>query len=164
MYQYAMVNRPFGLGTAPTSGFLQVLPRPGRGQPHHDMARHGVAVYERALTHEETKNFELAPMLSIEEQSIVVDLLIADMRDYAQAYARMAQRNPDQFTSHIRDRVKAVCPGYMVSLESFDALQDALAKRLNPNMDGHAQVADEGREDDPGDDSDGGAHFMADAA
>ena len=61
-YRYAMVNRPLSIGTAP-KGWLREEPRPAPEAPHHDLARHGVLVYPRPLTAEESASYELAPML-----------------------------------------------------------------------------------------------------
>ncbi|MBK8117397.1 MAG: hypothetical protein IPK44_24225 [Candidatus Accumulibacter sp.] len=60
-YRYGLVNRPASMGAVPNIEYT-IEPRPLPGQPHHDIARHGIMVTGRKLTDEEVKAFELAPI------------------------------------------------------------------------------------------------------
>ena len=63
-YRYCLYNRPFSLGAQPKEGWVRCEPRPAPGEPHHDLARHGIVVYNRKLTQEEERSYELPPILS----------------------------------------------------------------------------------------------------
>lgn len=90
MPEYAMVNRPLMIGTAP-KGWIKVMDRPTEDRPFHHSARHGVLVYDHSLTPEETRQYELAPMIrkgSWDEQfqhAVAVDTLLPRARDIQRA-------------------------------------------------------------------------------
>lgn len=62
MFEYAMFNRPLSIGTAPP-GWTGTAERPAEGQPFHATARHGILIYDKPLTADDTARFELAPMV-----------------------------------------------------------------------------------------------------
>lgn len=80
-YRYGVRNRPPGYATVP-SGFIRVDPPPF---PQEVRTRHGVVVYNRPLTDEEIRGYELHPYMPLAE---VVDGVIASLGEYAEeAYA-----------------------------------------------------------------------------
>ena len=108
VFKYAMVNRPVGVGTCPKDGLVSTEDRPPRGDPHHDFARNGVAVYNRKLTPKETQQFEMAFMAEGSELVLIARDVAATLRRYAKAYVEMA-RDPDdreQVVSTVQDRLK----------------------------------------------------------
>ncbi len=117
-HQYALVNRPAGLGTIPRDLEFTVTPRPAPGQPHHDMARHGILVTTRPLTHEELRNFELAPLAQGDVLTDFVNAVAADMGKYAAAYVEMHDSKPDHFKESVLDRTSRVGNGVRYSIEN----------------------------------------------
>lgn len=80
-YRYGARNRPPGYATVP-SGYIRVDPPPF---PQEARVRHGVVVYNRPLTDEEVRSYELHPYMPLAE---VVDGVIASFGEYAEeAYA-----------------------------------------------------------------------------
>jgi len=79
-YRYGARNRPAGFGTVP-NGFIRVDPPPF---PQEVRTRHGVVVYNRPLTDEEVRGYELHPYMPLAE---VVDGVIASLGEYARDYA-----------------------------------------------------------------------------
>ncbi len=124
-YRYAMRNRPVGIGTAPKD-FISTEPRPGEGEPHYEMARNGVAVYDRKLTDEETKNFEMSPMVEGEGMNEYADAVIEKMGRYASKYAEM---DADEFSNEVADKLSSADKGYRPSL-NIDDLASLVKKRI----------------------------------
>lgn len=134
-YRYAMVYRPFDIGTAPKDGFLRTEERPARDTEHFDIARHGIVVYSRELSDTETKNFELALIPDAQQLAKVVDAVADEMRGYASQYVAMAQTEPTQFGGIVLERAKSVATGYPVSIgdsAKFTALVQAKLVALAP--------------------------------
>lgn len=61
-YRYCLFNRPLGIGAQP-KGVVTTEPRPAEGEDWYDIARHGFVIYDRKLTPDEEKAFELPPIL-----------------------------------------------------------------------------------------------------
>lgn len=130
-FRYAMVNRPPMVGSMP-KGMFTVEPRPAAGQPHHDMARHGVAIFERELTDAETKSYELAPMLDGDAITAVADKIADQMSGYADQYVGMADEEPTEFENAVRVRIERVTVGHPPSIGDFVQLRnDVLAKLMS---------------------------------
>ena len=138
-YRYAMVNRPFDIGTAPKEGFVRTEDRPARDAEHFDVARHGIVVYSRELSDAETKSFELALIPSAQQLAKVAAAVAEEMREYARQYREMAETDPVEFGDLARGRAKAIATGYPVSVGDaikFAALvQGELAAIGTPNAD-----------------------------
>ncbi|WP_293000007.1 hypothetical protein [Nevskia sp.] len=130
-FRYAMVNRPPMVGSMP-KGMFTVEPRPAAGQPHHDMARHGVAIFERELTDAETKSYELAPMLDGDAITAVANKIADQMSGYADQYVGMADEEPAEFENAVRVRIERVTVGHPPSIGDFVQLRsDVLAKLMS---------------------------------
>lgn len=133
-FRYAMVNRPFGIGCAPKEGFVRMQERPAAGQDHHDYARHGIAVYSRELSVQETRMFEMAPLLEGEALHAAVEQVSQDMSEYAAQYAQMAfhedPRKVERFAVVVSDRLKSTSSGFTPSVGNFAAFQRLVADRL----------------------------------
>lgn len=132
-YRYAMVNRPAGLGTCPKD-FVGIEDRPAKGKDHYDYARNGVVVYNRELTDQETKQYELAPMLEGKDRDDVAKSVAKDMAEYAEDYLQEAE---DDFLSFVRDmssRVKDVSRGYPPSLGDWGDFAKLVVKNLKKEV------------------------------
>lgn len=79
-YRYCLFNRPLGIGAQP-KGVIATEPRPAEGENWYEIARHGFAIYDRKLSYEEEKAFELAPVLG---QADLDDLAAQVADSYAQ--------------------------------------------------------------------------------
>ena len=90
-YKYAMVNRPVGIGAIP-KGHTRTEPRPNKGKPHYDMARHGIVVYDRPLSSDEIKSFELSQILTDSESD---DLAIRVAKAYEKFAAKIIEKSKD---------------------------------------------------------------------
>lgn len=120
-YRYALVNRPLMLGTAPR-GFLRVDPRPAPGEPFHDWARHGVLVYPRPLTDQETQQYELATLLPEEEEPALADRIAAPYREQAAALLAYAVEEPGWFANDIRAAIDRESTGYRLLVADPDRI------------------------------------------
>ncbi|MDP2761590.1 MAG: hypothetical protein Q8O64_14580 [Sideroxyarcus sp.] len=129
-YRYAMVNRPFGLGTAPKDGYIRSEDRPAKGDEHHDYARNGVAVYNRPLTDAETKNFEMARMVDDQERDAVAEAVTDSLKKYAGGYLEMAANESDQFKQTVYERIKSTAKGYPPSVGDMNKFADMVRDRL----------------------------------
>lgn len=137
-YQYALYARPVGIGTVP-KGFCAVLERPAAGHPFFEVARHGIVCYERELSAQEVKAFELPLLLDEPQYAQAVALLQTDLGSYARGYLEMAESEPDNFEHHLRDRLRALWPGHppVVSEISMSVLKDKVMDGLRR---AHTQV------------------------
>ena len=129
-YRYAMVNRPFSIGTAPTDGIIRMDARPSQGDPHHDMARHGIAVYNRQLTDKETMDYELAPIADDAMMENLCAAVTHDIAEYATEYVSMASDDWVNFEAHVINTMKRVTTSFRVSIESNRAFADMVLTAL----------------------------------
>lgn len=129
-YRYAMVNRPFSIGTAPTDGIIRMDARPSQGDPHHDMARHGIAVYNRQLTDKETIDYELAPIADDAMMENLCAAVTHDIAEYATEYVSMASDDWINFEAHVINTMKRVTTSFRVSIESNRAFADMVLTAL----------------------------------
>ena len=132
-YKYAMVNRPLGIGTAP-KGYVRAEDRPNKGEPHYDHARHGVLVYDRKLTDQETKQFELAHMAGKNEMSEYADKVADMLGEYAESYLEIANEIPEEFLSEVFDKLKSSVNGHMPSIADRDAFVDMVKTKLQAKV------------------------------
>ena len=86
-HRYGAQYRPPGFGTVP-KGMVRVDP-PLPGVPE---TRHGVAVFDRPLTDEEVRGYELAPYIPLAD---VVDRMFARVDRYGENYAEELRRGKD---------------------------------------------------------------------
>ena len=119
-FRYAMVNRPVGISCNPKEGFVRSEDRPAKGKDHHDMARNGVAVYNRRLTDKETKSFEMSFMADGKEREELARLVIKAFGRYANKYKEMAQEYPDDFSDTVNDKLKSAYTGFRPSVGNID--------------------------------------------
>jgi hypothetical protein len=121
-FKYAMVNRPVGIGTCPKD-FAAIEDRPAKGTAHYESARNGVAVYDRQLTDAETKNFEMAPMISNDDHVGVekyADIVIDQFGEYAKRYMEF----PDErLLQEVHQKLKSGCTGYVPSIDYENLLK-----------------------------------------
>lgn len=129
-YRYAMVNRPFSIGTVPKDGFMRIDARPSQDEPHHAMSRHGIAVYSRQLSDKETKDFELAPIADNAMLSELCAMVYADMVQYADGYIGMASKRWTDFQSHVMQTVNRLTTSYRVSIPNDCDFADMVLKAL----------------------------------
>jgi hypothetical protein len=114
-YRYAMVNRPPGYGTVP-KGMIRTEERPREGEEHHETARNGIAVYDRPLTDEETRAYEMAPMPGGDDRLVIARAVASDMSDYAGGYLEAAKEDPRSFAEDVAHRLRDVSKGYRPSV------------------------------------------------
>lgn len=105
-HSYALVNRPAGLGAVPRGLSFTLAPRPEPGQPHHDMARHGVLVAERELSDAECASFEFAPLVNETMLDAVAERVAAGMGRYAGEYVESAKADGAEFRAGVLDRAE----------------------------------------------------------
>jgi hypothetical protein len=129
-FRYALVNRPADLGTIPRGLEYELEPRPAPGEPHYDMARHGILVTKRELTPEELKNFELAPLIDGAMYDVLAAKIAESMGEYAAQYVRMEQEDPVRFYSKVTDVAKRPASGIRYSIGDSDALGDRVLALL----------------------------------
>lgn len=123
-YRYAMVNRPAMIGGLPRGLTYTVESRPAAGQPHYEMARHGILVADRELTEAELKSFELAELIEGPALDRVAAEVADGMRKYAAQYVEAEQDNPGMFRDQVLDKAEKPASGVMRSIASPDALVD----------------------------------------
>lgn len=130
-FRYALMNRPAGFETLPKGLAYTVEPRPAAGQPHHDMARHGILVAQRELTAEEVKGFELAPLIDGPEAHGELAGKVAEaMAEHASAYLEQAKSEPEYFRSAVMQTVEASASGVRYSIGDPALLVQAVADKL----------------------------------
>jgi len=130
-WRYAMVNRPAGFGGSPQNGIVAILPRPKRGDPHYDMARNGVAVYNRRLTDQETKSFEMALMVDGKDRAPYVKLVVDDMREYGKEHLEEAEEDFTQFVRDVYNRMRELVKGYQPSIGNVEDFAKLVHKELS---------------------------------
>lgn len=111
-YRYAMVNRPLSIGTCP-KGWVGVEPQPAKGEPHHDAARHGILVYDRKLTEQEMRSYELAPILDDAGEAELAERVVAFYADDVEYFAGLAHEDAADLVMHGAEKAKS---GYLLSL------------------------------------------------
>jgi hypothetical protein len=105
-YQYALMNRPAGIGAVP-GGQMAVLPRPDEGSAFHEYARHGVITYNRQLSDEEIRQFELKYLPPESEYSDIARAFVAKGFDkYAAEYLQMSEEDKDTFEKTVRSKFR----------------------------------------------------------
>lgn len=129
-YRYALVNRPADMGTIPKGVQYTVEPRPAKGQPHYDMARHGILVTERELTAEELKAFELAPLVDGKDLGTLAEAIARGMGEYAAGYLEMAKDDPEHFAGEVRDALKRASSGITYSVGDDGLLVKMVSDKL----------------------------------
>lgn len=129
-FRYALVNRPADIGTVPKGLNYTVEPRPARGQPHFDMARHGILVADRELTPEEIKAFELAPLVEGDDLPVLAEQVARGMAEYAQGYLEQAKEDPEVFAMAIRQTIEQSASGIQYSVGDPAALAAMVRDKL----------------------------------
>lgn len=97
-YRYGARNRPPGYGTVP-KGMVRVDP-PVPGNPY---TRHGIAVYERPLSEEETYQYELATYIPID---VVTEKMVEALGEYRKEYEQLVRKDGPNALRGIEDRAK----------------------------------------------------------
>lgn len=87
LHCYGLRYRPLDIGTAP-KGHVRLDPAwtPDYGAA---LSRHGVVVFDRKLTPEEVRQFELVPELDDEDKAALLQACSQDLGEYAQGYVEM---------------------------------------------------------------------------
>lgn len=128
-FRYALVNRPADLGAIPKVPYT-VEPRPAAGQPHHDMARHGILVTERELTEAEVKSFELAPLVEGNDLGVLAEQVARAMAEYASGYLEQAKDEPAVFAMAIRQTIEQSASGIQYSVSDPALLAQMVRDKL----------------------------------
>lgn len=130
-FRYGLMNRPADLGTVPRGLAYTVEPRPAAGQPHHDMARHGILVAERELTAEEVKAFELAVLVDGPEAiGALAEQVARAMGEYAAAYVEEARDDRQSFAAQVMQTVRASASGIAYSVADPELLVQSVVDKL----------------------------------
>lgn len=145
-YRYAMMNRPASAYSAPKD-FVALEDRPAQGAAHYDEARNGVAVYDRPLTDDETKQWEMSPMVDGDDLKPYVDHVVENMGEYGSRYLSVP---PDRFESAVDNSMRRYSRGFRPSIADRpkfiamvrDALTDAAKKQQQEPVaaDEHSEV------------------------
>lgn len=105
-YQYALVNRPAGIGAIP-DGQVDLLDRPEEGSTYFDVARHGIVVYPRQLTDEEVRQYELKYLPPDSELTDVATRFVAEAFDkYAAEYLNLVEEDRNTFEKTVRSKFR----------------------------------------------------------
>lgn len=120
-YRYALVNRPAGIGAIP-KGFSRVEPRPEKGRPHYNTARHGFVVYPHALSMKEVENYELMPIPSEAELDYLADEIALSFKDHAEAAIEMAKDEPGWWRETVAQNVEKIHGRHAPSVPDLDWL------------------------------------------
>lgn len=105
-YQYALQNRPAGIGAVP-EGQVGLLPRPDNGSAYYEYARHGIITYNRQLTDEEVRQCELKYLPNDDEYSDIAREFVAKAFDkYAAEYLNMSEEDSDTFEKTVRSKFR----------------------------------------------------------
>jgi hypothetical protein len=118
-YVYAARNRPPGYATIPT-GVLRILDRDER----IPAARHGFAVYDRPLTDDEIKSYELLLVVTPEDLA----KRIADSMEYVKEYLEEHEKDPRFFAQAIGQKMHEV--GDVVSPASREDIADRVLRLM----------------------------------
>lgn len=114
-YQYGLRYRPAGLSTVPT-GF--------HSENSHPSFRHGVISYNRPLTDDELKSFELTPIVGIQEHA---RKLIEKMGRYASKYAE----NQEALEDFVNQNARSIG---LWSTDDTDTLTNEVARQLKEGL------------------------------
>lgn len=128
---YALVNRPPALGAVP-GGWVHVGDRPKCDQPHHHIARHGIIAYLRALTDEETRQFELAPIIT--DIKPLVACVVNDIAEYADGYVEALEACEIWAKGNVLRRIEELSKGYAPSVPDPDAFVAAVLVALKDRL------------------------------
>lgn len=129
--RYALVNRPAGYATLPPGLGYQLEPRPPAGQPHHQFARHGILVPERALSDAEIRGFELVPLIDTEaEHEALAERVAEQLSRYASAYIESYEDDPTLFARGVMDRAERMPASVGDSARFVDTVVARLRARL----------------------------------
>ena len=147
-YRYGLFNRPADIGTVP-KGMLRVDPRPEEGvdddteNDHYQTARHGVVVYDRKLTDEETKQFELSPLLSGKDLDDAIAKTVFELSDYAPEYVRMAAQDREQFTTAAYNAMERSATAFKPSIGNFTEFENKVLAGLKGGSDHAGNIQSE---------------------
>ncbi|WP_431642118.1 head protein [Enterobacter hormaechei] len=102
-FKYALQLRPASLGTIP-DGNTAILPRPENADdPYYDYMRHGAVTYDRKLTDEEIKGFDLLYLPGSDElQSLAEQIANGRMKEYAAQYLEQSEEDPATFKAQVK--------------------------------------------------------------
>lgn len=105
-FRYGLFNRPAGIGTVPAGLEFSVEPRPDKGQPFYESARHGILVTKRPLTDAEIKNFELVRLAGEADLPDVAAQVAKPMLKYAASYLASIEQGSRMFTDKVTDKTR----------------------------------------------------------
>ncbi|EQB4319555.1 head protein [Enterobacter hormaechei] len=102
-FKYALQLRPASLGTIP-DGNTAILPRPENADdPYYDYMRHGAVTYDRKLTDEEIKGFDLLYLPDSDElQTLAEQIANGRMKEYAAQYLEQSEEDPATFKAQVK--------------------------------------------------------------
>ena len=138
-YRYAMVNRPAGLSTVP-KGFIRLEERPSAGSPHYAAARNGVVVYDRKLTDDETKKYEMSPMVDGDDLHEYADNIANEMKEYASQYVKLANNDIADFIDEVKNRLSESSAGFRPSIGDINHLAELVKNKLSDAITGKPEV------------------------
>jgi hypothetical protein len=129
--RYALVNRPAGLGCVPRGLAFEVEARPSKGEPHHDMARHGILVSERMLSEDEAYSFELPVLVDGVATELVAKRVVeASMGRYASEYLGAHEDDAEDFARHVLEAAARCMGRVRISVGEPDRLVDLVVIAL----------------------------------
>jgi hypothetical protein len=115
-YRYGVRNRPPGYGTVP-KGYIRIEP----ARPGEPRTRHGIVVYDRPLTDEEARGYELHPYMPLAE---VVDRVIASFGEYAEDLASDVREAGDRMIRETAGaEIDRISPGVYTDIPLGDVYE-----------------------------------------
>lgn len=126
-FRYGLRNRPAGLGAVP-SGWKRI-DEPLDDSEARALTRHGVIVYERALTEAELTSFELTVLADDELREELAIVIALKLGTYARGYLDMQASDPKHFRMAVMDRVCKARP-YVIHVGPTERFVRMVGERL----------------------------------
>ena len=131
-FRYALVHRPPGIGAVPMEKRFKTLPRPEKGQPHHDLARHGIICYAEPLDPQTLNAFEFG--LMIDDHSELAQALSQSFEDVGNDVVELAETQKEALSEMILSRCAYHVPTDYFSLADPDGLVNDVIASLSEKV------------------------------
>lgn len=131
-FRYGLVNRPASVFSLPACPLAwRVAPRPERGEPHHDVARHGVLVCDRELSVEQLNQCELAFLIDEKDAPALARLACDELVEYADELCALADEGAsDEVTFMVMEAVSECVGARYCSVADPESLVAVVMFRL----------------------------------
>lgn len=132
-FNYGLAARPASIGAVPRLPY-RILPSL-EDEEGQRLTRHGIIVFERALTPEEIVSFELVVLPDETQVTDLAQQVANDMAEYAAEYLDMAEDDANDFALGIWSRLRDILP-YRVHvpdrLRFIELVKERLVAQVHP--------------------------------